>query len=405
MTQEVRYTPGEWYLAVGPRLTVLSDDEDLVRRMWPVVRDGGDAAAVLVDAVTGGLASLPDLALIDGTAEHAEFLVRGDIEIVLETADSDRRTIDGRGVRTWREASAASIRALSVGGMDCSETGLPLRAGLVRAGGFRWSLDEAAEPPAESAAGTPAAPAAGTSAATQTPDRPAEQPGPAARPSATAAAGATEQPSVMPAAPAGSDDTKLGREDEFGHLFESTVVRGAEDAAVRIDADDEDGPSPAPESVLGDHDGSTILGSHLADLLRGQRAAPPSEVTTAPITATAAPPAPPAALELVFSTGQVVPADQPVIVGRKPQADRVSSSAIPRLITVTGPNNDISRSHLELRPDGRDLLVTDLGSTNGTVLVEPAGSRPLTARLAERIGAGTRLDLGDGVTIDIRTAR
>lgn len=404
MTQEVRYTPGEWYLATGPRLTILSDDEDLVRRMWPVVRDGGDAAAVLVDAVTGGLASLPDLALIDGTAEHAEFLVRGDIEIVLETADSDRRTIDGRGVRTWRETSADSIRALSVSGMDDSGTGLPLRAGLVRAGGFRWSLDEADGSPA--AAGAPVAepPAAPGAPVAEPPAAPVESP-------VESAAGTPAAPvAEPPAAPAGSDDTKLGQEDEFGHLFESTVVRGAEDAAVRLDADDEDGPPPAGERLLGDHDGSTILGSHLADLLRGQRGAAPSEVTTAPITATAAgappaPPAPPAALELVFSTGQVVPADQPVIVGRKPQADRVSSSAIPRLITVTGPNNDISRSHLELRPDGRDLLVTDLGSTNGTVLVEPAGSRPLTARLAERIGAGTRVDLGDGVTIDIRAAR
>jgi hypothetical protein len=209
-------------------------------------------------------------------------------------------------------------------------------------------------------------------------------------------------PPVPPATPSAAD-TRLGAGDEFGHLFESTILRSPEDAAVRIDPDEDDGvvngsSAGAPlEPRLGDHDGSTILGSQLAALLSAGRR-PPAEVPPPP-------PPPMAALQLVLFNGQIVPVDQPIVLGRKPQVDRVSGNQIPRLITVTGPNNDISRSHLEIRPDPAGLLATDLGSTNGTTLIGPGGSRALTPHTPERCGAGVRFDLGDGVTIDVRAVR
>ena len=59
----------------------------------------------------------------------------------------------------------------------------------------------------------------------------------------------------------------------------------------------------------------------------------------------------------------------------------------PRLVTVPSPHQEISSTHLEVRPgsgaDHGSAVVTDLGSTNGTVLAQPgldAGGPPARHR-------------------------
>ena len=47
-------------------------------------------------------------------------------------------------------------------------------------------------------------------------------------------------------------------------------------------------------------------------------------------------------------------------------------------------------------------MVTDLGSTNGTVLVQPGlGPEDLTPGVAVQLIPGALIDLGDGVTIQV----
>ena len=100
------------------------------------------------------------------------------------------------------------------------------------------------------------------------------------------------------------------------------------------------------------------------------------------------------------SDGSTAEVDRPVLIGRAPSADR-SSSRSPRLMTVASPNFDISRTHLEVAPQGWQVVVTDLNSTNGTVLVRPgavdrqqlAPGEPVTAQL------GSVVELGDGVSV------
>lgn len=107
---------------------------------------------------------------------------------------------------------------------------------------------------------------------------------------------------------------------------------------------------------------------------------------------------------LVFSTGEVVDVDRAILVGRAPEARRFTSHDQPRLVTVASVNQEISSTHLEIRPgagaDHGTAVVTDLGSTNGTVLVQP-GLPPedLRAGIAVALIPGAILDLGDGVTI------
>ena len=85
---------------------------------------------------------------------------------------------------------------------------------------------------------------------------------------------------------------------------------------------------------------------------------------------------------------------------------RFSSTEQPRLVTVPSPQQEISSTHVEVRPgtgaDHGSAVVTDLGSTNGTVLVQP-GLPPesLTPGIPVQLLPGAVIDLGDGLSITV----
>ncbi|WP_394215662.1 FHA domain-containing protein [Brachybacterium vulturis] len=103
---------------------------------------------------------------------------------------------------------------------------------------------------------------------------------------------------------------------------------------------------------------------------------------------------------VMISGGARFVLDRTAIVGRRPRASRVSANDVPQLVTVPSPQQDISRSHLELRLEGWHVVALDLGTTNGTTL-HRAGFEPV--RLRPRDGVvlydGDLLDLGDGVQL------
>ena len=109
---------------------------------------------------------------------------------------------------------------------------------------------------------------------------------------------------------------------------------------------------------------------------------------------------------LVLSTGETVEVDRAVVLGRAPEAQRAPSADQPRLVTVPSPQQEISSTHLEIRPgsgaDHGSAVATDLGSTNGTVVVQP-GLPPedLQPGMAVQLIPGAVIDLGDGVTIQV----
>jgi len=101
-----------------------------------------------------------------------------------------------------------------------------------------------------------------------------------------------------------------------------------------------------------------------------------------------------------------VPLDSTVFVGRKPVEPRIPGVEHPRLIAVSSPRSEVSGTHLEIRQRGSSVIVTDLRSTNGSVVVIP-GSAPRRIRQGESVVVtpGTFIDIGDGNLIEILATR
>ena len=94
--------------------------------------------------------------------------------------------------------------------------------------------------------------------------------------------------------------------------------------------------------------------------------------------------------------------DVPAYIGRRPSSPRIQSGILPRLITVPSPQREVSSTHLEIRQLGSTVIVTDLKTTNGSVVMPPGGpSRKLRQGESVVVSTGALVDIGDGNIIEI----
>jgi hypothetical protein len=94
--------------------------------------------------------------------------------------------------------------------------------------------------------------------------------------------------------------------------------------------------------------------------------------------------------------------DSVYYIGRSPSMPRSSASRLPRLVTVRSSTSAVSGTHLEIRQEGDSVVVTDLGSTNGTTVTSPQGKKERMRRGASlAVVPGTKVDIGDGNIIEI----
>lgn len=175
-------------------------------------------------------------------------------------------------------------------------------------------------------------------------------------------------------------------------LDEDTLVPGSEEApgvAARVPALVE--PAPAGRRRV------PLTHERLQETLRSAAAARDSSTLFATGVA---------ALEPVYGfriRGRApIALDVPALVGRKPTAPRIPGKIFPRLVRVSSPLSEVSSTHVELRQEGTSVIVTDLRSTNGSVVRMP-GARPVTLCQGESlvVRSGTLVDIGDGNVIEI----
>ena len=454
------YAPGNTPIAVTPRgFAVLEPGTSaaLLGRIRTLVAEGRGLGGV-IEALTGAygasLTAIPAFAVALPEGDGIRIAVRGDFAFEVDAATPERVT--GAGVTTWTErVIPAVVRvALTSSEPDASSPAeWEIADGVVLAAGIVWDA-AAPRPSAVPALAKRTEPASAPTAAAETPgtseDASEALPeAPGAEPTASVPETPRAAASPVPAAPAGGlidsvpslahaetllpsdsalspDDAASARsgldawlmdeddEDEadaaagaagFDELIGATVIRSADDAAERHEAPM---PTPAPApgpAVVGDHDGATIS---LAQA-RALRAAASGVDSSSPAPSSAdapldplAPPRAPAPGRIRMSTGQVIPLDRTVVIGRRPRSTRVSGTDLPHLVAVDSPQQDISRSHVELRAEGESIVATDLRTTNGTTLLRP-GTDPVRLHPGEGtvVVPGDVLDLGDGITVAI----
>ncbi|WP_372966809.1 FHA domain-containing protein [Microbacterium sp.] len=456
----VTYRPGTWNALVREQaLLVLpaTADAALVADAW-TGSDGIRELGALVDLLTsrsgGSLSSVPDFAAVVIAGQDVRVAVRGVPEIVVETAEGQTR-ITGTDVTTWNERLVRGATRVDVVVEPADDAELPVIAGVVRAGALVLDMAEdshagtsgpasagisadaapvaaaesAAAPAAAAPVGLPtvgAGAAGGSGVAVPPVPTPSVAIPPVAVPPvpvpavAAPAPAAADEPNIedtlLPEPdPADGDDAEVEDADaaravpddaeaegaaadstdapsdidEFEMLFGQTIHRPASESAVPP----ADSDLPADVAVTGDHDGATISAAEARALRKD--AAPVS------------PEAPTVALDVVpsegrirVSTGQVVTLDRTVIIGRRPRSTRASGANLPHLVAVESPQQDISRSHLEVRPEGDTVVVIDLHTTNGSTLLR-SGSDPVRLHPGEQtiVISGDVVDLGDGVTV------
>ncbi|GAA1852591.1 FHA domain-containing protein [Microbacterium koreense] len=379
---QTTYTPGRWYLlALRGVYVALAPDSanDLVRTLWERMRSEPTFPAildVLTSHVGGAVSSLPSFAALIIEGDGVRVAVRGAVDAeISERPDTEPQRFSGTEVTTWSErfvGAASAVRLSMHSGYEAGD--LPLEGGVVRAGSVSVALAGESRVPA------PVEPAS----LARVPHMPgAAEPAPDSLAPAEPAAEsvpASSETTVLP-----TDTTLAPSATEIDEVWESTIMSSRR-AAAAVEK-----PQDAGEA-LGDHDGATVS---LAELRARRGGLPEPAYEAAPATGDGEV----ASGRVRLSTGQVIELDRTVIIGRRPRSSRVGGADLPLLIAVDSPQQDISRSHLEIRIDGDTVVVVDLHTTNGSTLLRPA-TDPVRLHPGEAtlVLSGDVVDMGDGVT-------
>ncbi len=389
---------GGWYAVLGAEVTLLlpADERPRVAGLWELVDAGADFDEVLDGLLAGGIRTLTGFVLV-GHGDRTRVLVRGDASVTISTADGDA-AVSGSGETMWADRTVTGVTGGTVVLEPSGEHDLALTSGIARVGSLTFGDAPAVDGAAAVAPVTTTPDQDGDDVAGTDPwTGPDTEEDASAYPVPAPATGPLEEPvaDVVPLEAAAPGEPDADQPLTFGAPTDQDSPPTGEQPAVVDPGDDPDDP----DAALDDHDGQTTVGPAADAFVRpgipGQELAP--AVVSRPVAT------------LVFSTGDVVDVDRTIIVGRAPEARRFASSDQPHTVTVASPHHEISSTHLEIRPgagaDHGSAVVTDLGSTNGTVLVQP-GLPPedLQAGIAMSLIPGAILDLGDGVTIQTTNA-
>ena len=407
------YTPGEWVVLSGPTSLVVLEPPShewaaLINTLWDQVVASSSITDLASRLATFKMDELPTFGAFFWTADGMRSLVRGPISVI--DLATGKVVADGHGIQTWSEVGLAGVEHVRVDlphEGDATLLELPLVVGAVRASTVVLDASEGVqvrspqgEPTAAEARGDQSEPsteplpelvapeiAALANAETELMPSPFDEPVADTEPDVA-------EPDVAEADVAEAD---VAEQDYAGPqtLEDAVALNLAGDGAAELV------PPATPRSEPSGSSEPAIL----AVLCPNGHASPP-DATSCRVCGSAVGTqgpqlvGPPVLAVLRASNGTSAEVDRPVLIGRAPSSDR-SRSQTPRLMTVPSPNHDISRTHLEVSPDDWQVVVTDLNSTNGTILVPPGAGDGQQLAPGERIPVqvGSVMELGDGVSV------
>lgn len=388
-----------WYLgdcaaALTPAGVVVLDpgNEDIAPEFWTKLQEGVDFAGIveiLTSRFGSALTDMPGFAVLVHEDGGGRIAVRGDFIIELRSGEETIR-LDGGALITWSERRVGPIDAWSIltPGRDAQEARatqvfhaldavVPVE--LVEFGRLRPEREGAQEDSADEEA-----------------DR--------ARPSAEGPA---------------SDEERSGGEESGGGEAPAEAPGSAPEASTGS-AEPHNAFAPDPDSIPRDSLPEMNLPSDTHLLTPEELAAESAEVLAVmciedhpnppfaqscrvcgqPMSHSLARVKRPPLGRLVLSTGETVLLDRDVILGRNPSAPNAIGRAAARLIEVEDPELEVSRNHCEIRVDGWDARLRDLGSQNGTFLVRPGQEDERVGEDSARLlSPGDAFRLGSGLTV------
>jgi hypothetical protein len=349
--------PGRWLAATIPgRLLVVECADatsEFVDEVWRALSDGSDGQSVLNLVTRGGILAAPAFALITWddrdrpdqvSLGQVRVIVRGSVHVTVQT-DAGPRQLSAVGVSTWSEQLIEGGSAFEVDVADEPDGNLSVLLPLVT--GTSWVSRVRTREEMAGAIAEPAAEAVAEPVAEQ--------------PAAVSEETIAEQTIAVPRAASSA----TAAESTVSGYIDATMIRSATEAQ--------------PAAEVGDHDGLTVMSGDIQRM----RAEHDGFV-------------------LKISGGATEPLTDLALVGRAPSVSKVSGDRVPKLITVGSADQDISRNHVQFAVEGDTVVVTDLHSRNGTLIVLP-GKPPMKLRQGEptSVIVGTVVDLGGGVTMTV----
>jgi hypothetical protein len=433
------HVPGRWPVLMGPSSLVVVDPSattDLTDLWEKVV--GSASMAELVSALAAiGPDRSPDLLALFWSPSGMRSLVRGNVRLL--DPSTAEVVADGAGMLTWREVGLDDRQQIEVdlGAGPVGDRGLPLVVGAVRAGAVRieagesvavispqavsweetgppeefdWSatggrgdhrLESSETDPVAAGAVWPPAARAPLAVPVLSPTS-AAPPGPPSSTASSALSAGDDDPD-SPLGPALTRRTSPSTTEEVLDPAQYEMEHGDTElmsVPPGLSGDDQD----RPVAGSGPSDRSVPLVQ--AAICQAGHPNPPYAqhcgLCGAPVPAQTSQLVPRPVLGVLRSPdGASTLIDRPILVGRAP-VQRDDLSELPELMRVPSPGQDISRTHLLVRPDEWEIVLTDLHSTNGTVIVRPGpGVDRLQLQPGEPLAVtvGTVVELGDGVAV------
>lgn len=413
----------EWSYVRGPHPAILRDNT-----LIAIAGDGAEASARALLSTTTGTTPLEDVIdvlIADGLGTAPDFFVgrlvegsltafvRGTAVVTLEDDRWHRFWVSGEHARTWQEVAIDGVTRLAVGFAPSQRTDLlSVREDEREARPGPLGVTEVVFRSPQAV--PPLLTVTGAAVSRQTLEFDDAFPDDLFAP-------IEDEPESVPASPAVSPDQPTdeipGIGSRFDDLFGATRFLGVEAAAVRREEPEDaaaaavaasapppvpappaaPAPAPVPAPAGAPPAGSVELsglvcpGGHPNPPTREACAICGARLTGARIATVGRP----SLGTVVLTDGRRIPITENMIIGRSPRSERTDGSRLPTLITLDGAPGDVSRNHARVFVEGWNVLVEDLGSTNGTMVISAGGAaRRLRSGETALLGRGTVLDLG-----------